>query len=153
MEDGWILKKISKLEDEILELRNANSELKLRILRLEQNNPDMEAIHHVRPSPVRSLNCWEVKKCGREPGGSRALELGICPAAEMEHYSGINRGKNGGRVCWAIVGTLCGGKVQGVFAEKVATCMNCDFYKAVEQQEGRDFRHALLPKENKSKKK
>ena len=25
------------------------------------------------------LNCWEYKKCGRQPGGDRAKEMGICP--------------------------------------------------------------------------
>jgi len=27
------------------------------------------------------LYCWEFIKCGREPGGHRAAELGICPVA------------------------------------------------------------------------
>ena len=27
------------------------------------------------------LNCWEVKKCGREPGGKSVATLGVCPAA------------------------------------------------------------------------
>lgn len=26
------------------------------------------------------LNCWEFKKCGREPGGLKARERGACPA-------------------------------------------------------------------------
>lgn len=59
------------------------------------------------------LNCWQVKKCGREPGGAKTAELGICPAAAEVALSGTNGGKNGGRACWAIAGTLCGGKVQG----------------------------------------
>jgi hypothetical protein len=67
-----------------------------------------------------SRNCWEFKKCGREKGGSKMKELGICPAYP-------DHGKN----CWLVAGTFCGGKVQGVFAQKHATCMVCDWYKQV----------------------
>jgi len=30
---------------------------------------------------MASVNCWEFKKCGREPNGLKAIELGICPAS------------------------------------------------------------------------
>jgi methyl-accepting chemotaxis protein len=62
------------------------------------------------------LNCWEYKKCGREAGGAKAGELGVC-AAYPDH----------GRDCARIAGTLCGGKVQGSFAQKLANCMQCKF--------------------------
>ena len=26
------------------------------------------------------MNCWEYMKCGREKGGEKADELGVCPA-------------------------------------------------------------------------
>jgi len=26
------------------------------------------------------MNCWEFMKCGREKGGAKATDLGICPA-------------------------------------------------------------------------
>ena len=26
------------------------------------------------------MNCWEFKKCGREGGGVKSIELGTCPA-------------------------------------------------------------------------
>jgi len=29
---------------------------------------------------MKKYNCWEFKKCGREPGGEKADRLGICPA-------------------------------------------------------------------------
>ena len=74
------------------------------------------------------LNCWEFKKCGREPGGIKAVELGVCPASTEMRLNGVNNGKNAGRTCWAIAGTLCGGKVQGTFALKLGNCMNCQFY-------------------------
>ena len=65
------------------------------------------------------LNCWEHKRCGRELGGINSKELGICPATVEPRLNGVNSGKNGGRACWAVAGTLCGGKVQGTFASKV----------------------------------
>jgi len=49
---------------------------------------------------------------------------------------GLNGGKNGGRICWTIAGTFCGGKVQGTFAEKQISCMACDFFKRVKEEEG-----------------
>lgn len=86
----------------------------------------------------RVPNCWEYMKCGREPGGSRVTELGICPAASDISYSGINRGVNAGRICWAVAGTFCGGKVQGKFADKRKSCLRCDFFKLVRTQEEKD---------------
>jgi len=80
-------------------------------------------------------NCWEFKKCGRETGGNKNAELGICPAASDVRLDKTNSGKNGGRSCWVIAGTLCGGKVQGIFAQKQKNCMLCEFYKIVHQEE------------------
>lgn len=84
-------------------------------------------------------NCWELKNCGRTPGGAKAAELGVCPAAVDSGLHGINGGKNGGRICWSVTGTLCGGKVQGVFALKRLSCMTCDFYVTVRAQEASGF--------------
>jgi CRP-like cAMP-binding protein len=81
-------------------------------------------------------NCWEYMKCGRQPEGDKATELGICPAATDTSYDGINFGKNAGRFCWAVAGTLCDGQVQGTFAEKRISCISCDFFKLVQQDEG-----------------
>jgi len=81
-------------------------------------------------------NCWEFKRCGRQPGGARAAELGVCAAASAVAVDGLNSGANGGRVCWAVAGTLCGGKVQGSFATKLAACTACEFYRQVQREEG-----------------
>jgi len=59
------------------------------------------------------LNCWEFKNCGKE-------KTGDCPAYPKS-----------GDECWRIAGTMCGGTVQGSFAQKLANCMECDYYKAV----------------------
>jgi hypothetical protein len=32
----------------------------------------------------KKQNCWEYMKCGREPGGEKVAELGICRAAADE---------------------------------------------------------------------
>jgi len=80
-------------------------------------------------------NCWEAKGCGREPGGAKVADLGVCPAASETRVDGVNNGKNGGRCCWALAGTFCGGKVQGAFAEKMQNCMKCDFYDTVQEEE------------------
>lgn len=84
------------------------------------------------------LNCWEFEKCGREPGGAKVKEMGICPAATDAACAGINGGKNGGRICWAIAGNFCGGKVQGDYAQKFVSCIACAFFKTVKQEEGAD---------------
>ncbi len=64
------------------------------------------------------MNCWEFKGCGREAGGSKAAELGVCPAFTEE----------AGEACWLIAGTFCGDKVQGTHAQKEGNCMQCEFY-------------------------
>ena len=90
-------------------------------------------------------NCWEILKCGREPGGKNADELSVCPAAASGKYNGINRGKFRGRFCWAVVGTFCNGKIQGTFSQKLMDCIHCKFFKQVNDQEGREF--TLTPQE------
>ncbi|OGF45365.1 MAG: hypothetical protein A2452_04200 [Candidatus Firestonebacteria bacterium RIFOXYC2_FULL_39_67] len=90
------------------------------------------------------LNCWEFKKCGREPGGENAGKLGVCPAALQGDCQGSNNGKKCGRMCWLVGGTFCGGRIQGDFAKKVTSCMECDFFKKVKEEEGKDFKF-LLP--------
>lgn len=85
---------------------------------------------------MKKLNCWEIRKCGREPGGNRTDDLGICPAANAEEQDGVNHGRNAGRICWAVAGTFCGGKVQGDFAMKTASCMVCEVFKRIKEEEG-----------------
>jgi hypothetical protein len=86
------------------------------------------------------LNCWEIKRCGRELGGSKVKELGVCPAASDSSCDGLNNGKNAGRICWAVAGTLCSGKVQGDYAQKSVSCMTCEVFKRVKDEEGlKDF--------------
>ncbi len=83
-------------------------------------------------------NCWEHHDCGRERGGHNVDTLGQCPATTDDRLNGINGGVNGGRACWAIAGTLCGGKVQGSFASKLSSCLECEFYDTVMHEEAGD---------------
>jgi hypothetical protein len=85
---------------------------------------------------MKRKNCWEYMKCGRQPGGDNAGELGVCPAADDRSYDGINCGQNAGRFCWAVAGTFCGGKVQGTFADKRESCLSCGFFNKVRAEEG-----------------
>lgn len=87
-------------------------------------------------------NCWEFKGCGRQPGGAKVSEYGVCPASVTPGLDGVNSGKNGGRCCWALSGTLCGGKVQGTYAMKLGNCLGCDFFLLVRQEEGSAYRNS-----------
>ncbi|MFA5925861.1 MAG: hypothetical protein WC831_02910 [Parcubacteria group bacterium] len=93
---------------------------------------------------MKKYNCWELLQCGREVGGDKVSELGVCPVNKNSESDLLNEGKNGGRICWAIAGTLCGEKVQGVFAQKRETCHMCPVYLLVKEEEGENFRE-LLP--------
>ena len=84
-------------------------------------------------------NCWEYEKCGREPYGKNVKTMGVCPAATEAKLDGVHGGKNAGRACWVVAGTLCDGKVQGIFAQKYSTCRDCDFYQKVQQENFTDF--------------
>ncbi len=75
---------------------------------------------------TKKLNCWDIKKCGREAGGSNVKELGVRRASVEASCSGYNDGQMAGRMCWAVAGTFCEGKVQGTFASKILSCLNCE---------------------------
>ena len=81
------------------------------------------------------INCWEFKECGREPGGENAGELGVCPASVEARLDGVHSGKNAGRACWVVAGTMCKGKIHGTFAQKYSDCAACDFYMEVKGEE------------------
>jgi len=70
-------------------------------------------------------DCWDVKKCGRIPGGSKVSEFGVCPAYP-----------DSGKHCWNVAGTFCGGNIQGDAAKKRGGCLNCNFYKDRKRQAG-----------------
>ena len=58
------------------------------------------------------MNCWEFKECESKEE---------CPAYPIY-----------GRLCFSVEGTLCEGKVQGIYREKIQRCRDtCDFYKDI----------------------
>jgi uncharacterized protein YunC (DUF1805 family) len=81
------------------------------------------------------MNCWEFKKCGREPGGKNA-HLGECPAATFTLADGFCGGKNGGRGCVYITGTYCDHNIQGAHRDKEKSCQICEFYNIVRSESG-----------------
>ncbi len=93
------------------------------------------------------LNCWEHKNCGRWPGGPRAADLGVCPVTIHQALEGAHGGSKAGRACWVVAGSLCGGKVQGTYAQKLTNCWRCDFMNIVKKEEEPSqvgFSHTLL---------
>lgn len=93
---------------------------------------------------MEKLNCWAFKKCGREPGGIKTDSLGVCPAAREVRLHDSHGGKNGGRSCWIVAGSLCGGEIQGTFAQKFENCSGCDFYNHVRREEGGRFQFSAV---------
>lgn len=84
---------------------------------------------------MAKMNCWEFKGCGREPGGKRVVELGVCPVTEHVEFEGAHGGRKAGRACWIVAGSLCGGKIQGTYAQKLNNCWRCDFMNIVKKEE------------------
>ncbi len=90
------------------------------------------------------INCWEFKRCGRQEGGHNSEKLGVCSAAADGRLDGIHGGVKAGRVCWMVAGTLCGGELQGTFAQKMKNCLQCEFYLKVKKEEGGDFKMSAV---------
>jgi eukaryotic-like serine/threonine-protein kinase len=97
---------------------------------------------------MNKLNCWEVLKCGLEPGGAKAKEFGVCIAATEKRLDCVNEGKNAGRACWAILGTLCHEdgrpKRQDTYSQKLKRCTQCRFFELVAIQEGDEFKNTRM---------
>lgn len=81
---------------------------------------------------MKKINCWEFKQCGREPGGKRVDELGVCPVAVEASVDGMKSGKNGGRVCWVVKNLLELSMEDNSSYEK---CNECGFFKLVMEEE------------------
>ncbi len=90
-------------------------------------------------SEIQKTNCWEFMQCGREPGGVKVDEKGVCPASVDTASNKINSGVNAGRSCWAVAGTFCGGIVQGTFAQKRKSCLSCNFFIKVIEEENKNI--------------
>lgn len=71
-------------------------------------------------------------KCGRETGGARVDELGVCPVSQENTADGLNGGLNGGRICWVINENGCHDKL--MYGKDF--CFQCEFRYKVTQEEG-----------------
>ncbi|UCH81112.1 MAG: hypothetical protein JSW20_00495 [Nitrospiraceae bacterium] len=85
------------------------------------------------------LNCWDIKKCGRELGGKKAAKRGACPASTCTSKNGANGGINAGRSCWSAEGTICCSKIQGTYTSKLESCVGCEVFLHITAEEGLDY--------------
>jgi hypothetical protein len=85
------------------------------------------------------VNCWEFKKCEREPGGKLANTEGVCPAAVYRAADGYLGGQNGGCACAFITGTFCEELLQGTYRDKSKDCWDCEFYRMLRHEHGAAF--------------
>ncbi|MEW6218320.1 MAG: methyl-accepting chemotaxis protein [Thermodesulfobacteriota bacterium] len=60
-----------------------------------------------------AVQCWSIKNCPPERRDG-------CPAYPRH-----------GDSCWMVTGTLCGGKEQGSFHDKISNCQRCEVYLKV----------------------
>ncbi|MCK5613344.1 hypothetical protein KAR91_66355 [Candidatus Pacearchaeota archaeon] len=84
-------------------------------------------------------NCWEFMNCGKEPEGSKSTYIGVCPVSIKSPMNGINDGKNAGRICWRVAGSLSGNNAMALCDVNVENCLKCEFYNHVRQQEIQSF--------------
>jgi len=85
--------------------------------------------------PTRKLNCWEVIKCGRQPGGNRASDAGICPVSIHNEYDGVHGGDKAGRACWSVEGRRTNRDTRQSFSQTFSDCKTCAFFQQVKQEE------------------
>ncbi len=93
-----------EVEDNRQGLQRALDELSLLIQRVAK-----EKAFDIRFNNPNLGKCYETKDCIKTD----------CPCYDKEASR-----------CWQIVGTHCGGKILGEFAQKYANCVECDVFKA-----------------------
>lgn len=82
------------------------------------------------------MNCWEANNCTHNPDREGKGGCALCPAARPGKFDGVNNGRFAGRFCWAVAGTFCEGRIQGIFARKFVECLSCKFFQQVDKEEG-----------------
>lgn len=130
---GWERKCIFMLESRERNIEAGIDGKTIEKLHLENNNLKIAGCN------LQKINCWDFVGCKRGSGGERAAGSGMCRASLDASAEGINHGKNGGRICWAISGTFSGEKIDGLFAKKLLSCRSCKFFKSVKNEEGGNF--------------
>ena len=71
-------------------------------------------VHQLKADKQPSLPCWKVLAC---PAERRAK----CPAWEYKT----------GSLCWFINGTVCNGRVQDDWHQKMAICRSCEVFQSL----------------------
>ncbi|MBF0454554.1 MAG: hypothetical protein HQL72_07010 [Magnetococcales bacterium] len=84
-------------------------------------------------------NCWQFKGCGFGPDSERCRGGDSCPAATLRSADGFLGGANGGRCCYFIAGTLCGGSKSLSLEEKQQQCIGCSFFGTLVAKHGKAF--------------
>lgn len=80
------------------------------------------------------INCWEFKKCGREPGGRNTIRHGVCPASLEVTVDGVHGGRNAGRCCWVVASGYRSYGPFGCLTDEFNECHKCDFYHMVKKE-------------------
>ncbi|MDA8433400.1 MAG: hypothetical protein M0Z60_10630 [Nitrospiraceae bacterium] len=88
-------------------------------------NPEIFA-DQTRAADPAARNCWEFFSC---------KDYSTCPVPGETRLDGVHGGKNAGRACWVVAGTMCGGSRQGSHVDKEHGCLQCKFYALVKEEE------------------
>ncbi|EGY24307.1 methyl-accepting chemotaxis (MCP) signaling domain protein [Desulfovibrio sp. A2] len=111
---GRTMEMMNHAAQDIFSLAGRSSDLSRTVARISHDDADATA-----DAAGKAVPCWEFKKCGREKGGPKEKEMGVCPAWPDHGFS-----------CAGVTGTFCGGKIQETFAKKIGNCAKCDFFKS-----------------------
>lgn len=79
---------------------------------------------------MQTLFCWEFKKCGREHGGARVAELGVCPVANFIKLANSVHGQSAVRACWAAKAPKPGTEDDIESSDRISNCVNCEYYRS-----------------------
>jgi len=93
-----------KVEQDRKRLEGALAEISVMIQRVTNGNGD-DVFFTLPPDHEP---CWKMMDCGQEG----------CVCFGREPLQ-----------CWTVAGTHCNGKVQGKFAQKINSCLACEFYQ------------------------
>ncbi|HEU6437305.1 MAG TPA: methyl-accepting chemotaxis protein [Nitratidesulfovibrio sp.] len=114
---GRTMEMMNHAAQDIFSLAGRSSDLSRTVSRISSEGGD--GADTGTDEAGKPLPCWEFKKCGREKGGLKEKEMGVCPAWPDHGFS-----------CAGVTGTYCGGQVQETFAKKIGNCAKCDFFKS-----------------------
>ena len=114
---GRTMEMMNHAAQDIFSLAGRSSDLSRTVSRISSAGGDEAGAK--TDAAGTALPCWEFKKCGREKGGAKEKEMGVCPAWPDHGFS-----------CAGVTGTFCGGQVQETFAKKIGNCAKCDFFKS-----------------------